>query len=154
MTKQPHQAPPTTPTAELADRLRPLLLQVSRQLRREAQKSGISPLESQILMAIKQNPGVGISELAQVEQMSRPTMSVHVKRLESSGWIERAPGSDGGDKRRVALALSDAGSQALAAVRRSRTDWLMTRLALMEPGELAALDAAVVPLDRLVRLNV
>lgn len=149
MTKQAQQIPP----APLADRLRPLLLQVSRQLRREAQKSGLSPLDSQILMAVSQNPGTGISELAQIEQMSRPTMSVHVKRLESAGWIERAAGGDAGDKRRVSLALSDAGGQALAAVRRSRTDWLVNRLALLAPDELAALDAAVAPLDRLVRLN-
>lgn len=150
MTKQaPHAAP-----AELADRLRPLLLQLSRQLRREAQKSGLSALDSQILMAIRQNPGAGISDLAQAEQMSRPTMSVHVKRLEAAGWIERESADGASDKRRVALALSEAGSQALAAVRRSRTDWLVNRLALMEPGELAALDAAVGPLDRLVRLNV
>ncbi|MBO9377059.1 MarR family transcriptional regulator [Sphingomonas histidinilytica] len=149
MPKQARHVPP----AQLADRLRPLLLQLSRQLRREAQKSGLSPIDSQILMAIRQNPGAGVSELAQIEQMSRPTMSVHVKRLEASGWIERAGSGHAGDKRRVALALSDAGSQALAAVRRSRTDWLVNRLTLLTPDEIAALNAAVAPLDRLVRLN-
>lgn len=154
MTKQAPPVPFAKPPAELADGLRPVLLQLSRQLRRESQKSGLSALDSQILMAIRQNPGAGISELAQVEQMSRPTMSVHVKRLEAAGWIERAPADEAGDKRRVALALSEAGSAALATVRRTRTDWLVSRLALMEPGELAALDAAIAPLDRLVRLNV
>lgn len=144
----------TVDAAGLADRLRPLMLQVSRQLRREAQKSGLSQLDSQILMAIKRMPGVGVSELAQAEQMSRPTMSVHVKRLEAANLIAREAGGAGEDRRRVQLSLSDKGKQALVAVRRSRTDWLATRLAKMTPEERAALDAAVAPLARLVELNI
>ena len=151
MTTQPHRDQPPIDPAQLADRLRPVLLQLSRQLRREAQKSGLSPLESQLLMAIKHNPGVGISELAETERMSRPTMSVHVKRLDSAGWVARAPNGDGTDRRRVELVLTDAGQQTLAAVRRSRTDWLIARLAGMTPEDLAALAAGVEPLHRLIR---
>lgn len=147
MTTQPHC--PADPS-QLADRLRPLLLQLSRQLRREAQKSGLSPLDSQILMAVKQTPEIGVSELAQSEQMSRPTMSVHVKRLEAAGWIERRASGDDEDRRRVRLALSEEGKRMLASVRRSRTDWLVSRLAQMMPEELAALDAGIAPLGRLI----
>jgi len=138
----------------LADRLRPLLLQLSRQLRREAQRSGLSPLDSQILMALKLSPGIGVSELAQTEQMSRPTMSVHLKRLEAAGLIDRDSGGDGRDGRRVRLTLSAAGERRLGAVRRSRTDWLFSRLAMMTPEERKALDASVEPLARLIELQV
>jgi DNA-binding MarR family transcriptional regulator len=144
----PNRAEPS----QLADRLRPLLLQLSRQLRREALKSGLSALDSQILMALKQMPEIGVSELAQAEQMSRPTMSVHVKRLEAAGWIERRSSGEADDRRRVRLALSEEGKRMLAAVRRSRTDWLVNRLAQMTAEELDALDAGIGPLSRLIEL--
>ncbi|MCM8732058.1 MarR family winged helix-turn-helix transcriptional regulator [Hephaestia sp. GCM10023244] len=147
---QAHNPPPRVDPAQLADRLRPLLLQLSRQLRREALKSGLSPLDSQLLMALKQTPDIGVSELAQAEHMSRPTMSVHVKRLEAAGWIERRPPQDAADKRRVRLALSEEGQRMLTAVRHSRTDWLVSRLARMAPEELAALDAGIDPLTHLI----
>lgn len=152
MTMQPRPAPELADPLQLADRLRPLLLQTSRQLRREALKSGLSPLDSQILMALQQLPGSGVSELAQAEQMSRPTMSVHVKRLQTAGLIERCTRGVEEDRRRVRLTVSAEGKRALGAVRRSRTDWLVTRLAKMSPDERAALDAAIAPLARLIDL--
>ncbi|MBV9840950.1 MAG: MarR family transcriptional regulator [Sphingomonadaceae bacterium] len=135
--------------AELADRLRPILLKLGRHLRRETQKLGISPLDAQLLAVIKARPGAGVSELADIEQMSRPAMSMHVKRLEAAGWLERGvePGSD---RRRTRILLSGAGRAALEAVRRSRTDWLEARLAALEPAELAVLAAALPPLGLLV----
>src|ERR1700742_449738 len=111
-------ASPPRPPADvqaLAEGLRPLLLRISRQLRRESQGVGLSPLDALLLGAVKKGDGIGVSELADYEQMSRPSMSAHVKRLEAAGWIARqAPDSD--DKRRVGLSLTPAGARALEAV--------------------------------------
>ena len=73
----------------LADALRPALLKASRALRRESQRAGVSALDAQLLGGVKKNPGIGVSALAEREQMTRASMSGHVKRLEAAGWIEQ-----------------------------------------------------------------
>jgi DNA-binding MarR family transcriptional regulator len=143
--------PPSRPSPEvaaLAEGLRPVLLRLSRQLRRESQQAGLSPLDALLLGWIKKRDGIGISELADAEQMSRPSMSAHVKRLEAAGWIARqAP--DNEDKRRVGLTLTAAGAKALDAVRRRRNDWLARRLAGTSEADRAALSAAIGALETL-----
>ncbi|MDR3513163.1 MAG: MarR family transcriptional regulator [Caulobacteraceae bacterium] len=142
-------APPSALDVQaLAEGLRPVLLRLSRQLRRESQWLGLSPLDAMILGAIKKHGVMGVSELADHEQMSRPTMSAHVKRLEAAGWIARlAPDSE--DKRRVGLALTPAGGKALDAVRRRRNDWLAKRLSSLSPEAREALEAAIGPLEQI-----
>ena len=132
----------------LAEILRPALLRASRALRREAQRAGASALDAQLLGGIKKNPGIGVSELADREQMTRASMSGHVKRLERAGWIARTLG-DEHDRRRVGLTLTDRGGRALDAIRRRRNDWLAARLAVLDASERAALAAAAGPLERL-----
>ncbi len=132
----------------LAEVLRPALLRASRALRREAQRAGASALDAQLLGQVKKMPGVGVSELAEREQMTRASMSGHVKRLEAAGWIARAD-PDGEDRRRVGLMLTAAGAKALDAIRRRRNDWLAARLANLTAAEREALAAAAAPLARL-----
>jgi DNA-binding MarR family transcriptional regulator len=132
----------------LADALRPALLRASRALRREAQRAGVSALDAQLLGAVKKKAGIGVSDLADREQMTRASMSGHVKRLERAGWIARLAGGDD-DRRRVGLSLTPKGAKALEAIRRRRNDWLAARLAQLSPQERAALAAAAGPLLRL-----
>src|ERR1700677_124550 len=93
---------PSDDTITLAEALRPALLRASRHLRREAQKAGVSALDAQLMTVIKKRPGIGGGELAEVEQMTRPSMSGHLKRLEASGWIARDP-ARAEDRRRVGV---------------------------------------------------
>ncbi len=132
----------------LADQLRPALLRASRALRRESQRAGVSQLDSQLLGAVKKNAGIGVSELAEREQMTRASMSGHVKRLEAAGWIARAE-ADADDRRRFGLTLTAKGAKALDAIRRRRNDWLAAGLARLSREERAALAAAAAPLARL-----
>lgn len=132
----------------LADALRPVLLRVSRALRREAQRAGVSALDAQLLGAVKKHGGIGVSDLADREQMTRASMSGHVKRLEQAGWIART-GAEPEDRRRFGLVLTAKGGKALDAIRRRRNDWLAARLAQLTPAERAALAAAAGPLARL-----
>ncbi|MFI4933126.1 MAG: MarR family winged helix-turn-helix transcriptional regulator [Caulobacterales bacterium] len=132
----------------LADALRPALLRASRALRREAQRAGVSALDAQLLGAVKKNPGIGVSTLADREQMTRASMSGHVKRLTAAGWIGRSAAAQE-DRRRSGLELTARGVKALEAIRRRRNDWLAARLARLSPSARAALAAAAEPLMRL-----
>src|SRR5277367_6062628 len=118
----------------LADALRSALLKVSRALRREAQRAGVSALDAQLLGVVKKHAGIGVSELAEREQMTRASMSGHVKRMEAAGWIARAA-PDHDDRRRVGLMLTAKGGKALEAIRRRRNDWLAARLAELTVAE-------------------
>ena len=137
--------------ATLAEALRPALLRVSRRLRQEAQKEGVSAQDALLLGQIQRNPGIGVCELADAEQTSRPTMSSHVKRLERAGWLKRS--EDAQDGRRSGLAVTAAGARQIEAIRRRRNDWLASRLARLSPAERERLAAAADPLLQLVSLE-
>src|SRR4051794_25024061 len=143
-----------TATADLtvlAEALRAPLLRVSRKLRQEAQKAGLSTQDALILGYIRKHPGVGVSELADADQISRPTMSAHVKRLEAAGWLTRS--DDAADRRRSGLAVTPAGGRKLDAIQRLRNDWLSARLARLTDAERDKLAAAAAPLLRLVSVD-
>jgi DNA-binding MarR family transcriptional regulator len=136
---------PAADVSVLADGLRPALLKLGRLLRREAQPLGLSPLDATLLNVVSKREGVGVSQLAELEQTSRPTMSAHVKRLEAAGWLKRLP-PPSDDKRRFGLVITASGRRALEAVRRRRNDWLAARLAALTPEAREALERAVGPL--------
>jgi DNA-binding MarR family transcriptional regulator len=136
---------------ELANRLRPMLLRVNRELRREGASLGISGGQATLLHLISTSPGAGVRELATREGMSAAGMSGHVDRLEAAGLVRRVPST--ADRRRVGLELTDEGNRMLRAVRRRRTAWLATRLDRLTPAELDALEAALVPLGRLLEAD-
>jgi DNA-binding MarR family transcriptional regulator len=136
-------------TLAVADRLRPVLLRVGRELRREAREVGVSPEQVSLLVAIKRSPDIGVRELAARERVSPPAMSNHVDRLERAGLVARTPSLD--DRRRVGLTLTGEGRRVLRRVRSRRTAWLSSRLGELTPEELAAVEAAVEPLSRLLR---
>jgi DNA-binding MarR family transcriptional regulator len=132
----------------VADSLRPVLLQVGRELRKEARALGASPEQVALLVSIKYAPGIGIRELAAHERISPPAMTKHVDRLEREGLVERKPSED--DRRRVGIRLTDEGQRLLRRVRSRRTAWLAQRLGELDEDELAAIEAAIAPLSRLL----
>jgi DNA-binding MarR family transcriptional regulator len=136
-------------TLEVANRLRPVLLQVGRELRRESRKVGVSPEQVSLLVAIKYAPGIGVRELAARERVSAPAMSKHVDRLERDALVTRTPSID--DRRRVGLTLTDEGRRLLRRVRSRRTAWLAGRLGDLTDEQLRAIDEAIEPLRELLQ---
>ena len=132
----------------LANRLRPVLLQLNRQLRREIHSLGVTGGQVSLLVQIKYRPGIGIRELAALERMSVPGMSKFISRLEEAGLVQRAPVE--GDQRRVGLTLTSAGQKVLRSVKSKRTAWLSALLRDLDPEELEAIDAAIEPLAHLL----
>jgi DNA-binding MarR family transcriptional regulator len=132
---------------ELANRLRPVLLHLTRELRREIHSLGVTGGQVSLLVAIKYAPGIGVRELAAQERMSPAAVSKAVRKLESMGLVER---SELADKRRVGLKVSEKGHQVLRSVRSRRTIWLAERLKGLSPSELRAVEAALEPLEKLL----
>jgi DNA-binding MarR family transcriptional regulator len=136
-------ADPTT----IANRLRPALLRLNRELRRELHSLGVTGGQVSLLIKVQKEPGIGIRELAQWERMSTPGMSKYVARLESARLLRR---TELEDRRRVGLELTAEGTRVLSSVKRRRTAWLAERLRGLAPDELDAVDAAVEPLLKLL----
>jgi DNA-binding MarR family transcriptional regulator len=132
----------------LANRLRPVLLHLNRQLRREIHSLGVTGGQVSLLVQIKYHPGIGIRELAALERISVPGMSKFSSRLEEAGLVQRAPVE--GDQRRVGLTLTPAGQKVLRSVKSKRTAWLASRLRDLDPDELEAIGAAIEPLAHLL----
>jgi DNA-binding MarR family transcriptional regulator len=132
----------------VADELRPVLLKLNRELRREVHELGVTGGQVSLLVQIWKREGIGVAELAALERMSAAAMSGYVDRLEKAGLVTRA--RSGVDRRRVGLALTGEGLRVLRAVRSRRTAWLATRLARLSHEELGAVRSAVEPLGRLL----
>ena len=133
---------------QVANRLRPLLLKLARELRREAHPLGVTGGQVSLLVQIYRNYLIGVRELAAVEGVSPAAISGHVRRLEKAGLVERIPDPD--DRRRQALVVSPTGVDLLRTVKRRRTAWLAKRLKTLSPEELEAVDSAVEVLAQLL----
>ena len=133
----------------LANRLRPVLLQINRHLRREVHPLGVTGGQVALLVAIRRAPGIGVRELAAREGVSPAAMCRHVDRLEEARLVKRIPGS-GGDRRRVGIELTPEAERVLRLVRSRRTAWLASRLKNLEPEQLDAIDTAIEPLAALL----
>ena len=131
----------------LANRLRPVLLRLARELRREIHTLGVTSGQVTLLVQIKRNPGITASELAERERISAPGMSGHISRLETARLIERTRATD---RRRIGLTLTPAGEQVLEDVRRKRTAWLSEHLKGLSPEERETIEAALPALEKLL----
>jgi DNA-binding MarR family transcriptional regulator len=136
-----------TPESVAAD-LRPVLLRLARELRKETEQLGVTARQATLLWLVKRSPGLSLAELAAEEGISPPAMSGHVDRLERAGFLERVRSSD--DRRRVGLRLTEDGERLMRRVRARRTTWLADRLRALEPGALDSVEAAIPALMRLV----
>jgi DNA-binding MarR family transcriptional regulator len=132
----------------LANELRPILLRLGRELRKETGQFGVTGGQAALLWLIRRNPGLSLRDLAAMEGISPPALSGHVDRLERLGLLERARAEE--DRRRVGLVLTPAGTRLLRRVRERRTASLARRLNELEPAERERIEAALEPLRRLL----
>lgn len=131
-------------TQELADQLRGALHRIIRRVRQDADAdpAGITLLQKMLLATISQHPGIGVSELARLEKLRGPTISGHVKALESAGLVRRdMPNPD--DRRRVGLLLTERGAAVMEDIGNRRRDWVARRLAQLPPEGAQALRNAL-----------
>jgi DNA-binding MarR family transcriptional regulator len=132
----------------IADELRPILLRLTRELRKESEQLGVTTRQATLLWLVKRSPGLSLAELAAEEGISPPALSGHVDRLERAGLIERVRSTE--DRRRVGLALTEEGVKLLRRIRARRTTWLATRLNELDQSEQDAIAAALPALRQLL----
>jgi DNA-binding MarR family transcriptional regulator len=132
----------------IANELRPALVRLARELRRETEQFGITGRQATLMWLVKGSPGLTLRALAEAERISPPALSGHVDRLERAGLLVRVRSTV--DRRRVGLELTPEGERLLRSVRERRTAWLAERLAGLEPDDLQKIEAAVEPLRRLL----
>jgi DNA-binding MarR family transcriptional regulator len=140
----------TTESSTLANRLRPVLLRIARELRREIHSLGVTGGQVSLLIQIKRAPGITASALAERERISAPGMSGHIARLEAAKLIERTRAAD---RRRIGLTLTKAGDKVLTTVRKRRTAWLAEHLKGLTDEERETIEAALPALERLLEAN-
>jgi DNA-binding MarR family transcriptional regulator len=131
----------TLSSLELAEELRPALLRIARNLRRETEALGVTSHQVTLLWLVRDRPGLSMRELAEEEGISAPSLSGHVDRLESAGLLRRIRSSD--DRRRVGLELTNEGRTLLRRVRARRTTWLAERLAVLSDEERERIERAL-----------
>jgi DNA-binding MarR family transcriptional regulator len=132
----------------VADELRPILLRLARELRKETEQLGVTARQATLLWLVKRSPGLSLAELAAEEGISPPALSGYVDRLERAGLLERVRSTE--DRRRVGLRLTDEGAKLMRRIRARRTTWLAERLHHLEPRELEAIAHAVPALQLLL----
>lgn len=116
-------------------------------LREHLVDQGTSVPQARVLRELRERGPSRITELAAAMQVSQPTMTAQVQRLEQQHLVERA--ADAADGRAVLVTLTGAGRDTLAAIVRSRTALLQQGLAGLEPADRAAITAAIPALQRL-----
>jgi DNA-binding MarR family transcriptional regulator len=130
----------------VANELRPVILRLARELRKETEQLGVTGRQATLLGVVQQNPGLTLRALAQEEGISAPALSGYVDRLERLRLLERTRSDI--DKRRVGITITPEGERLLRRIRERRTTWLIERLSRLDPDELATVAAAVAPLLR------
>jgi DNA-binding MarR family transcriptional regulator len=131
---------------EVARRLRYSVTRLARQLRRQA-GTDLTPTQSAALVSIEKHGPITIGDLANHEQVSAPTATNVVSKLETAGLVRRL--RDDADRRVCRVELTVDGTAALEASRNRKTEWLAARLHDLAPEDLAKLTAALDVLEHL-----
>jgi DNA-binding MarR family transcriptional regulator len=89
-----------------------------------------------------------ITELAELEGLAQPTMTLLVQRLEQRGWVSRE--RHAGDGRVVLVTVTDAGRAKLEEFRAHVAAALHPHMEAMSDDQIAALETATVTLGSLI----
>ena len=132
---------------EWATRLRGAIGPLERQLRQQT-TSPYSPTQTSVLGAIYRHGPIPMTELANRERLSLPSVSKTVASLEQAGIVARMP--DAEDRRVWRATLTDAGRRWIERNRTRNNEWLAERIARLSASDQAELAAAVPVLERLL----
>ncbi len=102
--------------------------------------TGVTPAMVTALELIARNPGIRPASLARAMAVETSNLAALLRRLESAGWLTHGRSAD---RRAKPLALTDAGTRTIAALRRrlQRHDAALT--AALDETERAQLSALI-----------
>jgi DNA-binding MarR family transcriptional regulator len=117
-------------------------------LRRELLHAECTITQARTLATLAREGPRRLTELAALQQVTQPSMSILVARLESRGLVERQ--AEPKLRRTARIAITGMGRALLDDLLARRTDVLRWRLELLSEREQADLRAALPALNRLV----
>jgi DNA-binding MarR family transcriptional regulator len=137
----------------LAAEVRTEVARLAYHLRTPATRSGITPTRLAALAALARHPGgLRQGDLAELMNISPPSMTRLVEIMSEAGWVERSRDPD--DGRALLLVLSPFGEKTLENLRQETTSALRGELADLTAAELSALEAALPVLRKLADQHV
>ncbi len=136
-----------TDTTELAARLRLAIARMARRLRQES-GTDLGPSQLAALATIERHGSLAPSELAEREQIKRPTATRILDHLEKAGTVERV--RDPEDRRCSILSITPDGRALLRRLRARKTAYLAQRLGELDPADVAALERAAEVIEALL----
>ncbi|WP_326945364.1 MULTISPECIES: MarR family winged helix-turn-helix transcriptional regulator [unclassified Amycolatopsis] len=138
----------TSPIADLAHRLRPLVFRLYHQVRRQTPQLTLTLTQGSVLSELVNGGPRRMSALAEFEKVKLPSMTDVVSRLERLGLATRAP--DPADRRAVLVDVTDEGRRFYAEMVTAREEFLRERLIAMDDADRAAIEAALPALAKLL----
>jgi DNA-binding MarR family transcriptional regulator len=135
---------------ELAGRLRLATARLHRRLRQEAD-TGLSPSQQSALATIAAQGPLTLGDLATAEQVTPPTITKVVTRLEEEGLIDRTV--DLADRRITRVSTTAEGLRRLDHSRARRSAFLAARLDELGPDAVRRLGHAIDALEELAGMT-
>jgi DNA-binding MarR family transcriptional regulator len=130
-----------------AERLRHGVNRLAR-LMRHQDDGDLGATSTAALATVRKRGPLTLGELASSEQVSPPTMTKVVEKLESRGFVTRRVDPD--DRRVARVTITTIGTRYLDRTRARRTEWLASRLGELEPQEVAQLAGAIELLEAII----
>lgn len=142
-----NESPPSRVEADLADALRLMIGRLARRLRQQS-LGDMTPSQRSVLASLDRYGPLRMGELARIENVSPPSLSGIIGRLEERGFVSRS--DDPADARSTLVDATPQAILALATARRERTAFLLRGLERLRPEDRELLRRAVALLDRMV----
>jgi len=117
-------------------------------LRRELLSAECTITQARTLATLKIEGPKRLTDLAVLQQVTQPSMSILVARLENRGLVERVPESGG--RRPTLIAITGTGRALLDSLVALRARVIQSRLEQLTEGDLEAVARALPALERLV----
>ncbi|RIE07438.1 MarR family winged helix-turn-helix transcriptional regulator [Candidatus Cryosericum odellii] len=107
---------------------------------------GLTASQLSLLLSLSEHPGCRVQDTAQRLDLTAPTISIGVRRLENMGLVQR--GADPDDQRAVCLYLSPQGRKIASkarSLRAAKLDTMLSTLTVNEQESLLGMLEKVVP---------
>ena len=140
---------PAPDPAAVADRLHSAAIHLLRRVRKEDERTGVTPARLSALSVLVFGGPRRLTDLAQAEQVKPPTMTRIVAGLEAEGLVRRRIVS--GDARAVSLEATRRGVRVMQEGRRRRVEHLAAALKELPRDDLRLLADAAAVMERLFR---
>lgn len=135
---------------DAAAQLRLGIVRTARRLRQEAagEANGLTPTSTAALATIERHGPLTPSELAELEQVKRPTVTRTLGCLEREGLIARTP--DPADGRSTLVSVNAAGRERLRRLRGRKNAYLARRMRDLSAEDVAVLGRAAEILEQMI----